>query len=305
MDINTANMSILFQAMSLRFKKAFEAKVERGYEPFTMVVPMGTRTLVMPFMEQITGMREWIGPRLKNHVRTDKLTFTTRKFELTQGIPRDDVEDDQYQMYGVLFEQMGVQAANLPLDLVGELLNKASSQKWIDGKNFFATDRKYGDGKNASNISNTCTSALSEESLKAAYDTMTEYKGHGGRSLHVRPTHLVHGTSLRWKAKELLKNPNVMVEGTAGAVTLTNPVQNLVEDLELPEIDGNKWFLVAANGPYKPVCYFSRRKPDHIVRKDKPTDDNVFDTDEYVYGCDARAEAAFVLPHLIYFGNPA
>ena len=31
--------------------------------------------------------------------------------------------------------------------------------------------------------------------------------------------------------------------------------------------------------------------------------ENVFMRDEYLFGCKGRAEAAFLLPHLAYFGN--
>ena len=296
MDINAANMRFLFQAVSLRFKDAFETAREPSYEQFTMTERLATHELQMPFLEQLTGMREWVGPRVVNNMATNKMTIVPRKFELTYGIPADAVKDDQYGMYASLFAHMATQAARLPNDLVETLLNNAATAKWCDGGNFFGTTRKY--GKNA--VANLTTEALSETSLKAAWTAMRGYKGHGGVSLRVNPTLLVHGPALHWTVNELLESP---VKGDANGATVPNPVYHLVGHLEVQNLEGNKWFLCASNGVYKPVCYFEREAPGTLVRKDRPEDDNVFNEDSFLYGVTGRAEAAFVMPHLIYFGN--
>ncbi len=295
MDINYHNLSILRTTIDTRFKNAFAATKKDDYNPFVMDIPMSTETVTMPFLEQLTGMREWIDDRVINNLRADKLSVTPKKYELTYGIPREAIEDDTYGMYVPIIEQMGVQAANLRSDLIEEVLANAADAYWCDGKKFFAADRKY--GKNT--INNYSTNALTKANLKTAYDLMTEYKGHGNTPLKVRPTLLVHGPAKRWDVKAILDNPQMESSGAA----LPNDTYNLVQHLEVPGL-GNKWFLFATgSGAYKPVAYFDRVKPDHIVREDREQDVNVFMDDKYLYGCRGRATAAFVLPHLAYFGN--
>ena len=226
MDINAANMRILFQAVSLRFRNAFDAAREPSYEQFTMTERLATRELEMPFLEQLTGMREWIGPRVVNNMATNKMTIVPRKFELTYGIPADAVKDDQYGMYASLFAQMATQAARLPNDLVEDLLNHASTAKWCDGENFFGTSRRY--GKNA--VSNYSTNALNETNLKAAWTAMRGYKGHGGTSLRVNPTLLVHGPALHWTVQELLEGFGIVELVRTGMIALERGKYTINED---------------------------------------------------------------------------
>ncbi len=298
MDINYHNLQILRTGIDTRFKTTFNATYKDAYDQFTTTIPMTTETITMPFLEQLTGMREWIDDRKINNLRADKLSVTPRKFELTYGIPREAIEDDTYGLYTSLVDQMATQAANLRPDLIEALLNTAADKYWVDGKKFFAADRKY--GKNT--INNYSTNALTKANLKAAYDLMTNYKGHGNTPLRTRPTLLVHGPALRWTVKQLLDNPLEEVSGAA----LPNETYNLVQHLEVAGLDGSKWFLFATGGAgANPVGYFERIRPDHVTREDRETDENVFMQDKYLYGCRGRAEAAFLIPHCAYFANVA
>jgi len=298
MDINYHNLTILRTAIDTRFKRVFDATFKDAYNQFVTTVPMSSEVISMPFLEQLTGMREWIDDRKINNLRADKLSVTPRKFELTYGIPREAIEDDTYGMYATLVDQMATQAANLRPDLIEALLNAAADKYWIDGKKFFAADRKY--GKNT--INNYSTNALTKANLKAAYDLMTEYKGHGNTPLRTTPTLLVHGPALRWTVRQLLDNPQEEVNGAA----MPNETYNLVQHLEVPGLAGSKWFLMATGGAgANPIGYFERVRPDHIVREDQEKDGIVFMQDKYLYGCRGRAEAAFLMPHCAYFGNAA
>ena len=55
---------------------------------------------------------------------------------------------------------------------------------------------------------------------------------------------------------------------------------------------GTPWFLVDASRALKPII-LQKRKDFKFVSKDKETDDNVFDLNEFKYGSDARANAGF------------
>jgi phage major head subunit gpT-like protein len=51
---------------------------------------------------------------------------------------------------------------------------------------------------------------------------------------------------------------------------------------------GTAWYLLDTSRVVKPLIKQVRRDFGELVAKDKPTDDNVFDRNEYVYGVDAR-----------------
>ncbi len=56
---------------------------------------------------------------------------------------------------------------------------------------------------------------------------------------------------------------------------------------------GTAWFLLDVSRPLKPIILQTRRDFGEIIARDKATDDNVFDLNEYRYGVDARMNVGF------------
>lgn len=301
MDINRANMQALFTGYNRIFLDAYQSYVDTTYAQFVGEVNAGTSQIDMPMLEQLTGMREWVDVREIKNLKSDKLTIKARFFEDTVAVKREDVEDDQYGLYNSLFQTMAQNAANLPNDITNELLAAAASAKWMDGAAFFGTTRKY--GKEV--ISNKGTSALTYDSFNTAYDTMRTYKGHGGKSLGVKPNLLLHGPSLRTTVADVIKAPIRAVTVGDAAVTMPNPNANLVTPIEVDGITNSDWFLLDARKPFKPIIMFMRKRPNRLIRLDREEDENVFMNRQFIYGTDGRAEVAFAMPHLIYYSDVA
>lgn len=299
MDINRANMQALFTGYNRIFLDAFQSYVDTTYAQFVGEVNAGTSQIDMPMLEQLTGMREWVDVREIKNLKSDKLTIKARFFEDTVAVKREDVEDDQYGLYNSLFQTMAQNAANLPNDITNELLAAAASAKWMDGAAFFGTTRKYG----KETINNKGTSALTYDSFNTAYDTMRAYKGHGGKSLGVKPNLLLHGPSLRTTVADVIKAPIRAVTVGDAAVTMPNPNANLVTPIEVDGITNSDWFLLDARKPFKPIIMFMRKRPNRLIRLDREEDENVFMNRQFIYGTDGRAEVAFAMPHLIYYSD--
>jgi phage major head subunit gpT-like protein len=62
---------------------------------------------------------------------------------------------------------------------------------------------------------------------------------------------------------------------------------------------GTPWFLLCTTRPQKPIIYQERKAP-VFTAKDRDSDDNVFDRNEYVYGVDMRCNVGFGLPQLAW-----
>lgn len=62
---------------------------------------------------------------------------------------------------------------------------------------------------------------------------------------------------------------------------------------------GTPWFLMDTTRSVRPII-LQQRKPITFTTKDRPTDDNVFDRNEYVYGADWRGNVGFGFPQLAY-----
>lgn len=301
MDINRANMQALFTGYNRIFLDAYQSYVDTTYAQFVGEVNAGTSQIDMPMLEQLTGMREWVDVREIKNLKSDKLTIKARFFEDTVAVKREDVEDDQYGLYNSLFQTMAQNAANLPNDITNELLAAAASAKWMDGAAFFGTTRKYG----KETINNKGTSALTYDSFNTAYDAMRAYKGHGGKSLGVKPNLLLHGPSLRTTVADVIKAPIRAVTVGDAAVTMPNPNANLVTPIEVDGITNSDWFLLDARKPFKPIIMFMRKRPNRLIRLDREEDENVFMNRQFIYGTDGRAEVAFAMPHLIYYSDVA
>lgn len=298
MDINRDNMNALFTGYNKAFQDAFQVG-NVDYQEFTMEVGQTTKIQEFPFLEQISGMREWLGPRHVKNVSSKKLQVVARTFEDTVGLPVNDIEDDQYGMYTPLVGQMGANAANLPGELVFAAL--VANGNWLDGKKFFVTNRKYGDAT----IANYVTDALTPDTYGAARTAMMSYQGHGGSALKVVPNLLVVGPALEAMGKRILVND--FWYDSVEKVQINNPYKGTAKlqvNTQLVGTAANYWFMFDTRGVIKPVMH-SRRQAPVLVRKDRLEDDNVFHEDKVLYGTKARGEAALVMPHLAYAGFKA
>ena len=302
MDINRSNMDALFTGFKGNFLSGFEHAPET-WKKFAAPVQSGAASNIYPFLEQFGGMTEWTGDRTVKNLVSRKIEVVNRDFEETVSVPRNDIEDDQYGIYGTLIAEMGLHAAKVWQDLAVEAL--LASSNWIDGTAFFSTARTYGGNV----ISNTATGALSSATYAAARKTMMSYRGHSGKPLGVVPDLLIVGPKNEETAFGIIKD-RMMLRGfsgggVSGVGATDNPWNGSAELLVLPELSGSAedlWFLAATGGVLKPLFVQQRRLP-VLTALDRESDENVFARKEYLYGTDARGEAFLAFPHLIYKGG--
>ena len=155
MDITRANLNLL----TTHFSTAFSAglgTVPPMYERVAMTIPSSTRENVYAWLRDIPGMREWLGDRVINQLSIDGYRLANKPFEMTVGVKRDDIEDDQYGVYAPMFKFMGENVARHPNELAFNLLNKGFSTLCYDGQYFFDTDHpvldENGDEQSVSNF---------------------------------------------------------------------------------------------------------------------------------------------------------
>lgn len=139
MIINKGNLTALFVA----FKAAFAAGLGQApsqYQSLVTVVPSSTSAEEYGWLGAFPNMREWLGDRVVNGMATHGYTIRNRSFEMTVGVPRPAIEDDQYGIYSPMMTEMGRAAAAHPDQLVFGLLKNGASTLCYDGQNFFDTD---------------------------------------------------------------------------------------------------------------------------------------------------------------------
>ncbi|PWE29970.1 hypothetical protein DDZ14_16135 [Maritimibacter sp. 55A14] len=209
MIINAANLAALRTGFSTAFNRGL-GQAETQFGRIATTVPSTTKENKYGWLGKVPNMSEWIGARHVHGLTEHDYAIRNKSYELTIGVDRDDIEDDNLGVYQPLFVEMGESVAAHPDQLVFAALKNGFTEPAYDGQNFFDTDHPV----------------LDENG-----------------------------------------QPTTVANTDGGA--------------------GTPWFLLSTRRSIRPIIYQTRRAA-NFVSKDRPTDDNVFDQKEFVYGTDVR-----------------
>jgi phage major head subunit gpT-like protein len=139
MIINAANLN----AIRVGFKTSFQGGLKQAtslYSRVATVVPSSAKEEKYGWIGKIPSVREWIGPRSVQNLKEHDYAITNKSYELTLGVDRDDIEDDNLGVYAPLFEEMGMSTGAHADELIFNLLKSGFSTTCYDGQYFFDTD---------------------------------------------------------------------------------------------------------------------------------------------------------------------
>lgn len=156
MILNSTSLRSLYTGFSTAFQGGF-AGVAPQYTRVAMTVPSTTRANEYGWMGEIPRIREWLGDRQVKNLALSNYTIRNKSFELTVGVDRDDIDDDNLGVYAPLFSELGRAAATFPDELVWPLLKAGFATTCYDGQYFFDTDHPVlaADGETVNSVSNT------------------------------------------------------------------------------------------------------------------------------------------------------
>lgn len=139
MIVNAGNLRTLYIAFKAAFAAGFGA-APTNYQKVATVVPSSTGTEEYGWLGKFPKMREWLGDRVINGVAVHGYSIRNKSFEMTVGVPRPSIEDDQYGVFTPMMTEMGQSASEHPDELVFGLLKNGHANPCYDGQNFFDTD---------------------------------------------------------------------------------------------------------------------------------------------------------------------
>jgi phage major head subunit gpT-like protein len=151
--VNHATLSNLKQAFNAAFKGGF-GSVPSMHEKIATVVSSTTGEEVYGWLGMNTKMREWVGERVHQNLKTHGYTIKNKTFESTVAVPREAIEDDNYGLYSPLMAQMGKDANLHPDELLFALIQLGISTVCYDGQYFFDTDHPVGLSGAEASVSN-------------------------------------------------------------------------------------------------------------------------------------------------------
>lgn len=289
MVVNQQALASLKIGYSTAFNKGFEG-APICYEQIATIVPSSTGSQEYAWIGQMPGMKEWIGEREIQQLAAHEYTIKNKDFEMTLGVPRKDIEDDQYGVYTPMFTQMGESAKRHPQLLVFKTLKSGFEALCYDGKPFFSADHKQG----KTTYSNLGTDKLSPESYEEARSKIQSITGDKEESLGLVPDLLVVSPKNEKAAKLILEAEQI--NGTS------NVNRGTAKILVVPELAGageDAWYLLCTSRFMKPIIY-QVRKPIVFVSLTNETDTNVFLNNQYLYGADGRGNAGFGFWQMAY-----
>lgn len=144
MILNKQNIKDIFNGFKTAYKFKFE-EVEKTYPLIAMYVKSTAKVENYKWIGRMASMRKWLGDRVVNNIEGFSYFIENEKFELTNGLPREDVEDDTWGLLTPVVEDMAETAATHPDELCWQALLDGFETECYDGQNLFDTDHKVTD----------------------------------------------------------------------------------------------------------------------------------------------------------------
>lgn len=281
------------QALQVSFSKIFASAWSETSEWSSQLatsVPSSTRSNTYGWMARLGSVREWVGPRVLQNLSTHAYTLENKPYELTLGVDRDDIEDDNLGVYSPLMQELARNARKWPDQQLKTILQAGITGLGFDGVAFFASTHPLNPAGNQSN--NFTSTALDATNYAATRAAMMAYTGEDGEPLGVNPNLLVVPPQLETTARTILNAE--MVANAAGTAGISNVLRNSASLLVVPELanQGTTWYLADTSRPLKPLIWQLRRAMQLVSLTDMD-DPNVFFQKQFVWGVDGRGRAGY------------
>ena len=289
MQITPQSLCDLRVAINQQFQGA-RAKTPSVYQQFASRTTAATKTVSFPSHAATRKLRRWDGERKVVNGKAYDYRVTAEKFELTMGIPVEEIEDDNIGAYNHLVMDMGEQTALWPDDLAFEGLLAGETELAFDGLPFFSNSHALKSGSAIDNLH--ASTALTKDNVAAIIELMMGYVGEDGRSLRVKPNLLVVPPALQEEGLAIVFGSNTAAAG------ITNTMQGRLQLAVYPELGASAggsdstWYLMDTTRSVKPLVFVERSAPE-MTFKNAASDDNVFWDDEVVFGVRARGAIGY------------
>ena len=139
MIINSATLDGIRVGFHTAFKRGL-GQAKPQYTRIATVVPSSTRENKYGWLGKMPNMRKWIGPRVVHGLSEHDYAIKNESYELTVGVDRNDILDDNLGVYQPMFVEMGESTSAHPDLLCFAALKDGFASECYDGQYFFDTD---------------------------------------------------------------------------------------------------------------------------------------------------------------------
>lgn len=156
MIVNRANLLTLGVGFNTAFNQGLALVADSQYGRVATTVPSTTGENEYAWLGKVPNVREWLGDRVVQNISSSGYRVRNKDFELTIGVDRNDIEDDNIGVYAPLFQEMGASTGAAYEQSVWALLKAGFTTECYDKQYYFDTDHPVLDanGKETS-VANT------------------------------------------------------------------------------------------------------------------------------------------------------
>lgn len=151
--------SELLLGLRTAYSTLFHARLEGAasvYQRIASRVPSTGRSNTYSGLKGMSGLREWVGPRVIDNLSEFEYEIVNKSFEKTVAIDRDDMEDDNLGAYQLAFDDMFDRGSTHPDELTFASVLAGVDRDCFDGQRFFDSDHPVteDDGETMGTFSN-------------------------------------------------------------------------------------------------------------------------------------------------------
>jgi phage major head subunit gpT-like protein len=139
MIVSQATLDALRVAFKTDFQSGLDMAAKMG-DKVAMTIRSTLAENRYGWLNQMPGMREWIGARVIQNIAESGYAILNRHFELTVGVDKNDIEDDNLGQYSTLMKRMGEATSAFPEQLIWGALKNGFTTNCFDGQFFFDVD---------------------------------------------------------------------------------------------------------------------------------------------------------------------
>jgi phage major head subunit gpT-like protein len=284
MLINRPAIDALNTSFSAIYGEAWRNTPMWGPE-LAMQVPSSTRTNTYGWMKRLLKMRKWDGPRLIQNLDTHSYLLENDPYELTVGVKKWDILDDQLGVFNPMVQEMGRQGAKWQDQTLKTVLQSGTTALCFDGQPFFSATHPLDPAGNQNN--NFAVTPLNATNWATVRATMRSYTGEDGEPLAVNPNLLI-------VPPQLDDTANTLVTLEYGASGASNVQKGQARVLVVPEFANqpDTWYVADTSSPIKPLVW-QLRAAIQFAQLTNVTDDNVFMLAEFLWGLEGRGVGGF------------
>ena len=144
MLLNTETLQLLDTA----FNASFSAEItgtHLSYDAVAMTVKSTNRSNAYAWLDAMPQVREWVGDRVINQLSGQTYTLTNKSYESSFSVDRDDIEDDQYDLFSNAAAGLARKSLMHRDKLIWDALANGEVALGYDGVPFFSDAHPTGD----------------------------------------------------------------------------------------------------------------------------------------------------------------